>query len=115
MRPALAALVFAAVGLAGPGAALADDEHEGETIHIHNKTGHAVDVYLFQDDHPHLTPDGGIQEGHLKNGESASAHVPNCHFAVLLVDDEDVWHAEFHDCHSTDLTFSKDRGHSKRQ
>ncbi len=25
-----------------------------------------------------------------------------------------VWHAEFHDCHSTDLTFTMETGHAKK-
>ena len=33
--------------------------------------------------------------------------------AELLVDHDDVWHGEFHDCHSTDMTFTKDTGHTK--
>ena len=88
---------------------------EGEDLNVHNKTGHTVDVFLLQDDHPHLDPAEGVQFAHLANGESAVAHVPACHFGILLVDHEDVWHAELHDCNSTDLTFTVDTGHAKRE
>lgn len=89
--------------------------NEGEDLTVHNNTGHEVVVFLLQDDSPDLDPDDGVQVAALANGKSAVAHVPNCHFGVLLVDHEDVWHAEFHDCHSTDFTFTKDTGHSKRE
>ena len=88
---------------------------EGEDLNVHNKTGHTVDVFLLQDDHPHLDPAAGVQFAHLGNGDSAVAHVPNCKFGILLVDHEDVWHAELHDCTSTDLTFTMDTGHAKRE
>jgi hypothetical protein len=42
------------------------------------------------------------------------AHVPHCTFSILLVDHQDIWHAEFHDCHSTDLVFHSDTGHAKK-
>jgi hypothetical protein len=90
-------------------------KHEGEDLRIHNQTGHEVSVFLFQDDHPHLSPEGGVQTADLVNGQSADAHVPNCHFAVLLMDHEDIWHAEYKDCHSTDLTFTKDTGHGTKK
>jgi hypothetical protein len=106
-------LLVASLGLAYAGAtAFAED---GEALNVHNKTGHTVDVFLLQDDHPHLDPDEGVQFAHLANGESAVAHVPHCTFGVLLVDHEDVWHAELHDCHSTELTFTMDTGHAKRE
>jgi len=98
-----------ALGL-GSGSARADD---GEQMDVHNHTGHEVLVFLFADDHVHLTEDGGVQFAHLADGDSAVAHVPNCTFSILLVDHEDVWHAEFHDCHSTDMTFNSDTGHAK--
>ena len=87
------------------------DDH---SLDVHNKTGHEVVVFLFQDDHVHLSEEGGVQFAHLHDGESAVAHVPNCTFSVLLVDHEDVWHAEFHDCHSTDMTFTSTTGHDKK-
>jgi hypothetical protein len=87
----------------------------GEDLKVTNKTGHLVDVYLLQNDSVDLDPDDGVQFAHLKDAESAVAHVPNCTFAIVLVDHEDVWHAEFHDCHSTEMTFTKDTGHSKRE
>ncbi len=107
-------LSLATFGLSLLGSAPAHAD-AGETLHIHNKTGHEVLIFLFQDDHPHLSEDGGTQVGHLKDGESGDAHVPNCKFDILLVDHEDVWHAEFHDCHSTDLTFTTETGHAKKK
>ena len=89
-----------------------DDNHD---LDVHNKTGHEVVVFLFQDDHVHMNEEGGVQLAHLHDGESAVAHVPNCTFSVLLVDHEDVWHAEFHDCHSTDMTFTSTTGHAKKE
>jgi hypothetical protein len=91
------------------------DEHEGEEMNVHNQTGHHVVVFLFQDANVHLNEQGGVQFGSLADGESAVAHVPHCTFSILLVDHEDVWHAEFHDCNSTDLTFHSDTGHAKKQ
>src|SRR5262245_55645523 len=86
---------------------------DGEDMDVHNKTGHEVVVFLFLDDKVHTNEKGGTQFAHLEDGESATAHVPVCKFSILLVDHEDVWHAEFHDCHSTDITFTKDTGHAK--
>ena len=103
----VAAAAFALVGLAHA-------DHPGEDLNVHNHTGHEVLVFLFQDDHVHLDEAGGIQVAHIKEGESAVAHVPNCTFAILLVDHDDVWHAEFHDCHSTEMTFTKDTNHAKK-
>jgi hypothetical protein len=114
VRQSFLALALAAAGaftLAGVSHAA---EHEGEEMNVHNKTGHEVLVFLFQDDHPHLDEGGGTQIADLKNGESAVAHVPSCKFAILLVDHEDIWHAEFHDCHSTDMTFTMTTGHAKK-
>ena len=109
------ALSFAAVGtlaLAGiVGSARAKD---GEDMNVHNKTGHEVVVFLFTDDKVHSDEKGGTQFAHLKDGESAIAKVPVCKFSILLVDHEDIWHAEFHDCTSTDMTFTKETGHGKK-
>jgi hypothetical protein len=108
---AIALAAIATVGLRGLAHA---NEHEGEEMNVHNHTGHEVVAFLFQDDHPHLDEGGGTQFAHLHDGESAVAHVPSCHFAILLVDADDIWHAEFHDCHSTDLTFKTDTGHGHK-
>jgi hypothetical protein len=89
--------------------------HDGEDMNVHNKTGHEVAAFLFIDDKVHLNYAGGTQFAHLKNGESAVAHAPHCKFSILLVDKEDVWHAEFHDCHSTDMTFTANTGHAKKK
>jgi len=112
LRNTLLALAVAAFAFAG--VSYAHDQHEGEDINVHNKTGHEVVVFLFQDDHVHLNEDGGTQIAHLQDGESAVAHVPNCKFSILLADDEDIWHAELHDCHSTDITFTATTGHAKK-
>ena len=109
-----AAWIFALVagcGLAAGGARAND----GEALNVHNHTGHPVVVFLIQDDSVHLDPDAGVQVAAMADGDSAVANVPSCQFSVLLVDEEDVWHAEFHDCHSTDFTFTNDTGHAKRQ
>ena len=71
-------------------------------------------MFLFQDAEVHTNEHGGAQFAHLQDGESAVAHVPHCTFSVLLVDHQDVWNAEFHDCSSTDLTFHSDTGHAKK-
>src|SRR5258706_13348840 len=105
---AVGAFVFA-------GASRAEGDGEGESINVHNKTGHEVLVFLFQDADVHLNEEDGTQVAHLEDGESAVASVPYCTFSILLVDHEDVWHAEFHDCHSTDMTFTVDTGHAKRR
>jgi len=73
----------------------------------------AVVAFLFTDDHEHDGESGGVQFAALKNHESAVAHVNTCTFAITLVDHEDVWHAEFHDCHSTDMTFTATTGHAQ--
>jgi hypothetical protein len=107
------ALTFAAAAtFAFAGVSRAD--HDGEEMNVHNATGHEVVVFLFQDATVHLNEKGGVQFAHLHDGESAVAHVPHCTFSILLVDAHDVWHAEFHDCNSTDLTFHADTGHAKR-
>jgi hypothetical protein len=113
LRRVFFALALAAVvGFALSGVARAN---EGEDMNVHNETGHTVAVFLFQDDHVHTSGAGGTQFAVLKNHESAVAHVPACHFAVVLVDKDDVWHAEFHDCHSTEMTFTSETGHTKKK
>lgn len=89
-------------------------ENTGEDINIHNHTGHEVLVFLFMDNQVHLDESGGVQFAHLNNGESGVAHVPNCVFSFLLVDHEDIWHAEFSDCNALDVTFTPETGHTKR-
>ena len=97
--------------------------HEDHIMTIHNNTGHDVYVFLFLDDKVHTNETGGkapvdehgVQHGMIKNSESAEAAVPTCKFAVPLVDHEDIWHAEFHDCSSTDLEFTSDTGHGKKK
>ncbi|MCX5743089.1 MAG: hypothetical protein NT062_11415 [Proteobacteria bacterium] len=114
LRNSILALALATVSaFVVSGNAQADDKHDGEDLNVHNNTGHEVVVFLFQDDKVHLDETGGVQFAHIKTGESAVAHAPHCKFSVLLVDHEDVWHAEFHDCHSTDMTFTKDTNHAK--
>jgi hypothetical protein len=108
------ALAFAAAGTFALSGLAAADKHEGEDMNVHNNTGHEVLVFMFQDDHPHLDEHGGTQFAHIKDAESAVAHVPNCKFGIVLVDHDDVWHAEFHDCHSTDMVFTKDTNHVKK-
>lgn len=116
-RALLLSLVLTALTtFGGASPSQADDTpHDGEDINVHNRTGHEVLVFLFQDSRPHLDESGGVQIAHLKNGESAVSHVPTCTFALLLVDHDDVWHAEYHDCKSTELTFNKDTGHAKKK
>ncbi len=113
-RAGLTMLVCAAAFafLGTPSAVSAAEDHE---LHIHNMTGHAVDVYVFTDDAVHHEGRGGHQEGHLEDGETGTAHVPTCKFAIVLEDGEDIWHAEFHDCHSTDLTITSSTGHEKKK
>ena len=113
LRTQLAVLVFVAVSiLALPRASRASD---AANLNVHNETGHTVVAFLFQDGHPHSSEEGGVQFAVLKNHQSAVAHVPQCTFSVLLVDHEDIWHAEFHDCHSTDMTFTTNTGHGHHE
>jgi hypothetical protein len=113
IRHSFLALALAAAGaFVFSGTAHAGD---GEDMNVHNKTGHEVLVFMFDGDASHLDESGGTQFAHLKNGESAVAHVPHCKFSILLVDHDDVWHAELHDCHSNELTFTKDTGHAKKK
>lgn len=113
LRQSLLTLALAVAVIALPAISRAD-EHEGEEMNVHNNTGHEVVVFLFQDAAVHTNEHGGVQFAHLADGESAVAHVPHCTFSILLVDHQDVWHAEFHDCHSTDLVFHADTGHAKK-
>lgn len=108
-----AAMALLAVSACGGGAKDPSSATEGEELTLHNETGHPVAVYLFQDDGAHTSGEGGsdVQFGHLAVGESKTAHVPSCKFSIVLVDHEDVWHSEFHDCHSTDMVFTQDTGH----
>ena len=115
LRRSMLSLALAAAGSFIFAGAARAEEHAGEDMNVHNKTGHEVLVFLFQDDHVHLDEAGGVQLASLHDGDSAVAHVPNCQFAILLVDHEDIWHAEFHDCHSTDMTFTKETGHAKKK
>lgn len=114
MKSGSSSLMFAATLSLALAAGTARSEAAGEDIKVHNNTGHEVAVFIFQEGGVHADESGGTQFATLKNGESAVAHVPDCEFAVLLVDDEDVWAAEVHDCTSTDLTFSADTGHSTK-
>jgi len=84
---------------------------EGEEMTVKNETGHTVTAYLFTDDHEHDGDTGGVQFATLENHASAVAHVPSCKFSIVLEDGEDVWHAEFHDCHSNLITFTATTGH----
>jgi len=111
LRTPAIALVFVAVVMFLPLRAL--HAAEGEEMNVHNETGHTVVAFLFTDDHEHDGESGGVQFAALKNHESAVAHVNTCKFAITLVDHEDVWHAEFHDCHSTDMTFTATTGHAQ--
>jgi len=88
---------------------------DGEDLTVINKTGHTVGVAVLQNDSPSLDPDDGVQAGTIKDGKSAVAHVPNCKFGIILWDKEDVWHAEFHDCKTTSITFTAETGHGKRE
>ena len=111
----LTAAVAAAAITTTTNTSLADGPaHDGEELNVHNNTGHEVVVFLFQDDHVHLNETGGVQVAAIHDKGSAVAHVPHCKFSVILVDHDDIWHAEFHDCHSTDMTFTKDTNHAKR-
>lgn len=90
-------------------------ESNGGEINVHNFTGHNVLCFLFADGQVHLSEAGGVQFASLNNGESAVVHAPNCTFSILLVDHQDIWHAEFQDCNSTDITFKDDTNHTTRQ
>lgn len=119
MKTSLFALALSAAAVTSfSGLASADPKpvqlKDGEDLNVHNNTGHEVVVFLFNDDGDHKDESGGTQFAHLKDKESAVAHAPHCKFGIMLVDHDDVWFAEVHDCHSTDLTFTKDTGHAKK-
>jgi hypothetical protein len=78
----------------------------GADLHIHNKTGSDVELYIFEDDTVHKSRAGGLHAGDLKKGETGTAHVKACHFAVVLFHGNDAYHAEFKDCSITDITIS---------
>jgi hypothetical protein len=80
---------------------------ENTKLTIHNATGTDVDVAVFEDDSPnHRDSKGGISAGHIKDGESASATVKTCKFAIVLKHGDDIYHGEFHDCKVTDITIT---------
>jgi hypothetical protein len=110
----LAVAVTAAVAI---GAAFGQLEASGPTheMYVHNHTGHEVQVFLFQDAQVHLDSEGGKEIGKMKDGDMLTAKVSKCTFSIVLIDKEDVWHAEFRNCDSTDVTFSEDTGHAQRQ
>lgn len=85
---------------------------DGDDINVHNNTGHRVDVFLFMDDQVHTDVNGGVQFSSLNNGESAVAHVTGCKFSIVLVDGQDVWHGEYHDCNTLDFVFTPETGHT---
>jgi hypothetical protein len=78
----------------------------GADLHIHNKTGVDVELYIFEDDKVHRAKSGGVHAGDLHDGETGTAHVKACHFAVVLFHGSDAYHAEFHDCTITDITIT---------
>jgi hypothetical protein len=78
----------------------------GADLHIHNHTGTNVELYIFEDDKVHRDRSGGNHSGDLKDGETGTAHVKACHFAVVLFHEKDAYHAEFHDCSITDITIT---------
>jgi hypothetical protein len=98
------------MSVAVPAARAAD----GEDLNVINKTGRTVTAFLFTDDRVHDDESGGVQFGTLKNGQSAIAHVPTCKFAVVLIDGDDLWHWEFHDCNTPSITFTSNTGHGQR-
>jgi hypothetical protein len=83
-------------------------------MYVHNHTGHEAVVYHFKDDKVHLDSTGGTQLGRLKDGESLTVHLKNCTFSIVLIAGEDVWHREFRNCDSTDVSFNEDTGHVKQ-
>ena len=109
MKSSLTTLALAAAfAVVGSSPILAAD---GGDMKVVNKTGHTVVAFLFPDDNVHESEEGGVQFGTLANGQTAIAHVPTCKFSVLLVDHEDIWHGEFHDCTANTLTFTASTGH----
>jgi hypothetical protein len=86
------------------------------SLNVHNQTGHTVNMFLFNDGNVHLTPAGGVEvKSALANGGNFVVHPSQCLFSLLLVDTTDGWHAEYHDCVATDLTFAPTTNHFKRQ
>jgi len=94
-------------------ASLIRADTRGGSLNVHNHTGHEVLAFLFPDGSVHLDPAGGAQFAHLKDGESAVANVARSPFSILLVDHDDLWHAEIHNLQMTDLTFTAGTGHAK--
>jgi hypothetical protein len=78
----------------------------GADLHIHNKTGTDVELYIFEDDRVHRDRAGGIHAGDLHDGDTATAHVKACKFAIVMFHGSDAYHAEFHDCSITDITIT---------
>ena len=102
-----AAPLMLALGFAGAAdAAEQPIPLSGADLHIHNHTGHDVELYIFEDDKVHRSKSGGLHAGDLHDGETGTAHVKACHFAVVLFHGNDAYHAEFHDCSITDITIS---------
>ena len=101
---------LAATLIAGAGALLLSSSpakaDSGADLHIHNKTGTTVEVYIFEDDSVHKDKKGGTHSGDLKDGETGTAHVKTCKFSIVLFHDKDAYHAEFHDCKITDITIT---------
>lgn len=78
----------------------------GADLHIHNKTGSDVELYIFEDTSVHKDRSGGLHAGDIKNGETGTAHVKACHFAIVLFHGNDAYHQEFKDCSVTDITIT---------
>jgi hypothetical protein len=76
---------------------------EGADLTIWNETGTDVEVYIFEDTKVHKDKAGGAHSGDLKKGEHGTAHVKACKFSVVLFHGGDAYHAEFTDCHITDI------------
>ena len=105
-------LCFALAACAG---VLCAGRGPGDVFQIVNQTGHTVTVYLFADGKAHTNPAGGVkaQATPLANGGTARASIQNCPFSILLVDGQDVWHAEIPDFSKAVQVFTKDTGHAK--
>jgi len=99
---------LAATLIAGAGALLLSATPaaagDGADLHIHNKTGTSVEVYIFEDTSVHKDRSGGLHSGDLKDGETGTAHVKACKFSIVLFHEKDAYHAEFKDCSITDIT-----------
>lgn len=112
LRAALMAVPFALALMSSSGASAAEPEVRepapitlsGADLHIHNKTGVDVELYIFEDDKVHRGKSGGLHAGDLHDGETGTAHVKACRFAIVLFHGADAYHAEFHDCAITDIT-----------